>query len=264
MSEIRDADFVEPAQKHLHAYDPSHPEEQSQAAIVSVVSGVLSFFVLPIIGGIVAIVAGHQALRRIRESRGRVGGSGAAKVGLTLGYGNLATGLVFLALVGWFATRVVPQAATATTMKISTPVPVESPERGVKMANELSKRDFEVLKLVGLEHEPEDIIVFCNLSKSASVPELALLTTKEIIYLKEGRKTEFELKDIAAVKTANELGTRTDSQGNSAYPIEAVRKNGTRMRILITPQSEGPSFSDALTSAWKAAQGDAAPRPTSP
>lgn len=78
----------------------------SQAAIVSLVFGILSYVMLPVVGAIVAIVAGHIAKREIRDSNGQLGGGGLATAGLVLGYIQLsilalAMCLVFgLALIG--------------------------------------------------------------------------------------------------------------------------------------------------------------------
>ena len=58
-------------------------------AIVSLVSGVISWFALPLLGAIVAIITGHMARNEIRNSHGMQGGDGLAVVGLILGYLNL-------------------------------------------------------------------------------------------------------------------------------------------------------------------------------
>lgn len=67
---------------------PSPPN--STAAMVSLIFGILSWFVLPVIGPIVAVVAGHMARAQIRSSNGQVGGGGIAMVGLVLGYLQIA------------------------------------------------------------------------------------------------------------------------------------------------------------------------------
>jgi hypothetical protein len=74
----------------------------STAAIVSLVCGILCWLpILPVIGAIVAVVAGHMARNEIRAANGRVGGAGMAKAGLILGYAHLALlGLILCAIVG--------------------------------------------------------------------------------------------------------------------------------------------------------------------
>ena len=71
--------------------------ETSTAAIVSLVAGILAWVAVPLLGSLIAIVAGHGALRDISRARGAVGGRGLARAGLVLGW--LQLGLVLLALV---------------------------------------------------------------------------------------------------------------------------------------------------------------------
>jgi hypothetical protein len=66
-------------------------------AVVSVASGIASYFMLPVIGGLVAIFAGHIARRQIRRT-GERGGT-LALVGLILGYLHFLVLLVLLAVV---------------------------------------------------------------------------------------------------------------------------------------------------------------------
>jgi hypothetical protein len=68
----------------------------STAAIVSLVFGILSWVMLPVIGPIVAVVAGHMTRGEIRRSNGQVGGGGMAIAGLVLGYLQIA--LMILAI----------------------------------------------------------------------------------------------------------------------------------------------------------------------
>lgn len=66
----------------------------STAAIISLVFGIVSWFALPVIGAIVAIVAGHMARAEIGRSGGAVGGRGMATAGLILGYAHVALLLI--------------------------------------------------------------------------------------------------------------------------------------------------------------------------
>jgi hypothetical protein len=85
----------------------------STAALVSLIFGILSWVMLPIVGPIVAVVAGHMARAEIRSSNGQVGGGGMATAGLILGYLQIAlfllaicaiVGIGFLTLLGSQAT----------------------------------------------------------------------------------------------------------------------------------------------------------------
>ena len=65
---------------------PGYASSQtSTMAIVSVISGVLSWFVLPFIGAVVAIFTGHMARTEIKNNPG-MQGDVLAIVGLILGY----------------------------------------------------------------------------------------------------------------------------------------------------------------------------------
>lgn len=68
-------------------------------AIVSLVSGLLGWSFVPIIGSLVAIVTGHLARSEIRRQPERYEGDGLALVGLILGY--LAIGLGVLAILAF-------------------------------------------------------------------------------------------------------------------------------------------------------------------
>lgn len=64
--------------------------QTSTMAIVSVVAGVLSWVMLPFIGGIVAIITGHMARTEIKNNPG-MQGDGLAIIGLILGYLHIIT-----------------------------------------------------------------------------------------------------------------------------------------------------------------------------
>jgi hypothetical protein len=65
----------------------------STMAIVSLISGIASWFLLPFIAAIVAIITGHMAKKEIKDSAGMVTGNGMATAGLVLGYVQLGLGL---------------------------------------------------------------------------------------------------------------------------------------------------------------------------
>jgi len=71
-------------------------------ALVSLISGVLGWFAVPVLASIVAIVTGHMARKQIKLSAGREEGDGLAIGGLVLGYVSLVLGLIGIALVVLF------------------------------------------------------------------------------------------------------------------------------------------------------------------
>jgi hypothetical protein len=60
--------------------------QNSTLAIVSLISGIVGWTVIPFIGSIVAIITGHMAKNEIKKGGGMVAGNGMATAGLVMGY----------------------------------------------------------------------------------------------------------------------------------------------------------------------------------
>ncbi len=73
-------------------------KKDSTLAIISLVSG-LAGWLIPLVGGIVAIVTGHLARKEIRESHNTLGGEGMALAGLILGYIHVGIVILFFILL---------------------------------------------------------------------------------------------------------------------------------------------------------------------
>lgn len=71
------------------SYGTSSAAKTNSMAIVSLVAGLISWFFIPTVGAIVAVIAGHIARGQIRNSYGVESGDGLAVAGLILGYLNL-------------------------------------------------------------------------------------------------------------------------------------------------------------------------------
>ncbi len=71
----------------------------STLAIVSLVSGIVSWFLIPVIAAIAAVITGHMAKSEIRKSNGMLGGNGLATAGMVLGYVQLGLGLCLCIVV---------------------------------------------------------------------------------------------------------------------------------------------------------------------
>jgi len=69
----------------------------NQLAIVSLVAGIASYVMLPVIGAVVAVITGHMARSQIKRTG--ESGNGLALAGLILGYVHLALGLIVLLVV---------------------------------------------------------------------------------------------------------------------------------------------------------------------
>ena len=69
---------------------PEEPlEKECPLASASLLLGVLSWFFIPVLGGILAVILGHQARIRIARSEGKLTGDALAVAGLWLGYANI-------------------------------------------------------------------------------------------------------------------------------------------------------------------------------
>jgi Domain of unknown function (DUF4190) len=96
----------------LDTFQAGIAKRDSSMAVVSLVSGILCWLVVPFIGAVVAVVTGVSARREIRASRGTIGGWSMATVGLWLGAVHLllfamavlvVVGLVFAGVgFAWF------------------------------------------------------------------------------------------------------------------------------------------------------------------
>jgi uncharacterized membrane protein SpoIIM required for sporulation len=84
----------------MSVYPPNQiPQTRnSTMAIVSLISGIAGWSLLPFLGSIVAIITGHIAQGEIKKSGGMITGKGMATAGLILGYLSVALGLCALCL----------------------------------------------------------------------------------------------------------------------------------------------------------------------
>ena len=80
---------------------PAYPvtKRDSSLAIVSLVSGIIGWTIIPFIGSIVAVITGHLAKKEIRESGNTMSGDGMALAGLILGYTMIGITLLILLII---------------------------------------------------------------------------------------------------------------------------------------------------------------------
>lgn len=77
---------------------PTGPQT-STLAIVSLVAGILTWLIVPVLGAIAAIVTGHMARNEIRKSPEPLTGNGLATAGLVLGYGQIILLVIPICLI---------------------------------------------------------------------------------------------------------------------------------------------------------------------
>ena len=84
------------------ANNPTAPKT-SALAIWSLVLGILSFLCFSILSAIPAVICGHKALSRVKNSGGAITGQGLAIGGLVTGYCNLALSLIMIPMLAAIA-----------------------------------------------------------------------------------------------------------------------------------------------------------------
>lgn len=70
--------------------------KSSTMAMISLISGIAGWTLLPFLGSLVAIITGHIAQGEIKKGGGMVTGKGMAVAGLILGYLAIALGLCLI------------------------------------------------------------------------------------------------------------------------------------------------------------------------
>ncbi|HOM67082.1 MAG TPA: DUF4190 domain-containing protein [Brevefilum fermentans] len=73
-------------------------QQTSTMAVISLISGIASFFILPLLGAILAIILGYSAKKEIAQSGGALTGEGLATWGLILGWVNIGLALIGICL----------------------------------------------------------------------------------------------------------------------------------------------------------------------
>jgi len=87
---------------------PSLNPKESSLAITSLITGILGWTILPVVGSLAAIITGHLGKKEIKESHGTLDGNGMATAGLILGYVQLGFFVLILIAI-LIALLVLPQ-----------------------------------------------------------------------------------------------------------------------------------------------------------
>lgn len=74
----------------------------SSSATLSLIAGILGLTLFPLLGSVVALVAGYAARSEIRATEGALGGEGLATAGIVLGWIGVGTMVLGLCGVGLF------------------------------------------------------------------------------------------------------------------------------------------------------------------
>lgn len=77
---------------------PGYGQQSSSLAVISLIAGIASFFIVPLLGAIAAVITGGMAKKEIRQSGGRMSGLGMANWGVALGWINIGFSVIGLCL----------------------------------------------------------------------------------------------------------------------------------------------------------------------
>lgn len=77
-------------------------KETSPLAIVSLISGILGWTLLPWLGSIVAVITGHMARSEIRANPATKEGDGLALAGLIMGWAMIALSILTILVIVLF------------------------------------------------------------------------------------------------------------------------------------------------------------------
>ncbi|MBG0786188.1 MAG: DUF4190 domain-containing protein [Anaerolineaceae bacterium] len=77
---------------------PGYGQQSSSMAVISLIAGIASFFIVPLLGAIAAVITGGMAKKEIRQSGGRITGLGMANWGVALGWINIGFSVIGLCL----------------------------------------------------------------------------------------------------------------------------------------------------------------------
>jgi len=86
----------------IQNYPPVPPTiyaQTSTLAVISLIFGIICWFVVPFVGAVVAVITGHMAKSEIRSSGGTKTGDGMATAGLVLGYLHLGLTVVGICIL---------------------------------------------------------------------------------------------------------------------------------------------------------------------
>jgi multidrug efflux pump subunit AcrB len=86
-------------QDYYQSPTPGYGIQTSSLAVVSLISGIASFFIVPMLGAIVAIITGNLAKKEIRQSAGKLTGEDMARWGVILGWVNVALAAIGICIV---------------------------------------------------------------------------------------------------------------------------------------------------------------------
>ena len=117
---------------------------------------------------------------------------------------------------------------------------VTSPDGGVRLSNNIEDYALEYLEAHNILEPSEELVAYYDVTMSLDGTEVAILTTRRIIYHMSGRTMSIDLRDI------EEIRHRYDAWLGDIIEIESA--SGITMEIEIAPFNNGETFKNVLMS----------------
>jgi hypothetical protein len=164
------------------------PLKTSGTATLALAAGVLSFFCLFGLGGVLAIALGWLAHSEIDRSEGRLAGKGLASTGIGLGIANLVFSVVGVGVLVALAFRPEPPSAVLTPRSpapipapLTAPTPAPPPAEAAEVEPPLPVLPAHIGKIVIVEAaagtETLEVQLLAQLQESAKAGEQVVLWT---------------------------------------------------------------------------------------
>ncbi len=222
-------------------------KENNSLALVSMITGIASWVILPLVGAIAAIICGHMAKSQIKRERNRYDGDGMATAGLITGYLNVVA-VVALVGISIMAAVAMPAIAKAQRKAKEAKAKAERIEQRAVKAEE-ARRKAEVKKAPEFASDIDKYIHYIRNGEDRE--RKASVRAFEKMPVNESRKAEVaellggQLKDsdvfvrMAAIKALKRWHTKENARGLAdSMEDESFVVRHESIKILATYQSK--------------------------
>ena len=120
------------------------------------------------------------------------------------------------------------------------------PEGGVRLPNDMEEYALQYLDEHKILEDSEELLAYYDVTMSSDGSEAAILTTKRVIYHKNGRNDSIDIADIENIRHRQEALT--------GDIIEIAAASGKTIKIEIAPFNQGETFKNVLMDAWERAK----------
>ena len=117
------------------------------------------------------------------------------------------------------------------------------PEGGVRLPNEMETYALEYLGEHGILEDSEELLAYYDVTMSLDGTESAILTTRRVIYHRNGENSAINLEDIEDIRY------RRETFIGDIFEISAT--SGFTMKIEIAPFNQGETFKNVLMASWE-------------